>query len=492
MPQPVEIDPFLVTPSWARRNAVLCGVYLVAILVRFSTLGVQSYWSDEAATVGLVRRSLGSMLAAIPNKERTPPVYYVTAWVWSRVFGTSEVGLRSLSAVFGMLSVLCAYAIAKRVASQRAGVVAAALVAVSPILVWYSQEARSYSMLAFLCAASVWLWLGAKESGSRRSIFAWGAVSCLAIATHYFASFIVVVEAVWLIREHGRRRALVAVLGIMGVVQALLVPLALHQAKAQEAGDYITTTSLSSRIVAVPERLLLGEHGAPAAKGLFALVALVLIGLTAWLFARRASSTARRRVAPILILAVVAVALPLGLALVGLDFFAYRNLLAVWALLAVVGAVGLGAPDGWRIGAWTTAGLLFVFLSLTVAVNLDPSLQRADWRFAPDALGRPALGRLIVVAPYYDEGVFRIYVPSARFASRRLVVREIDLVGYLLPPRRDPPRVGLGFRLFDLVDHQKLSFARYIASRPTSIDVTSVPALMGGTRAFLVQHRPPR
>lgn len=99
--------------------------------------------------MGLVRRSLGHMLSALPNSERTPPFYYVVAWIWSRVFGTGEVGLRSLSAVFGTLTVLLAYVIARPIAGERAGLIAASLTAVSPILVWYSQEARSYELLVF-------------------------------------------------------------------------------------------------------------------------------------------------------------------------------------------------------------------------------------------------------------------------------------------------------------------------------------------------------
>ena len=163
----------------------LFGILGVALVLRFSTLALQSYWSDEGVTVGLVRRSLGHMLSALPNSERTPPFYYVVAWIWSRVFGTGEVGLRSLSAVFGTLTVLLAYVIARPIAGERAGLIAASLTAVSPILVWYSQEARSYELLVFLCAASVWLWLRAKETPSAPRILTWAAVACLAVEPHH-------------------------------------------------------------------------------------------------------------------------------------------------------------------------------------------------------------------------------------------------------------------------------------------------------------------
>jgi mannosyltransferase len=121
---------------------------------------------------------LGHTLSALPNSERTPPVYYLLAWVWSRIFGTHEFGLRSLSAVAGTITVVLAYAIAKRVAGDRAGLIAAAVTAVSSILVWYSQQARLYELLVCLCAASVWLWQRATAHTSRFRIVVWGAVGC--------------------------------------------------------------------------------------------------------------------------------------------------------------------------------------------------------------------------------------------------------------------------------------------------------------------------
>src|SRR5438105_12004213 len=246
--------------GWRRSTSLLLGaVLVVAVGVRFSTLGLQSYWSDEAATVHLLKGSFGHMLSALPDSERTPPLYYAAAWVWSRLFGTGEVGLRSLSAIFGVVTVLVAYLIARRVAGQGAGLIAALLCAVSPLLVWYSQEARSYSMLVFLCAASVWLWLRASKSRSRASIVAWGIVSCLAILTHYFGSFIVLFEALFLLRTRRGEPVLLGVVALLAAAQVSLIPLALHQAHANEPNYYVTTTPLSTRIIDIPKRFLLGE-----------------------------------------------------------------------------------------------------------------------------------------------------------------------------------------------------------------------------------------
>src|SRR5437870_5379110 len=137
-----------------RPAAVLAGLVLAGAALRFSTLDVQSFWLDEAYTATLLGHDFGGMLGALPNSESTPPLYYVLAWLWSKPFGTGEVGLRSLSALFGTLTIPVVYAAARELVSERAGLVAAALAAVNPYLVWFSQEARSYALLALLGALS--------------------------------------------------------------------------------------------------------------------------------------------------------------------------------------------------------------------------------------------------------------------------------------------------------------------------------------------------
>ena len=163
---------------------------LLGAALRFPTLDRQSFWLDELVTASLLDRSLGDVLREIPRTEATPYLYYVVAWVWSSVFGLGEVGLRSLSALAGTATIPIAYGAGVVLVSRRAGLVAAALVATNPFLVWYSQEARSYALFALLWATSV-LTFGLALRGDRRWLAGWALVSALAIATHYFGLFLV-------------------------------------------------------------------------------------------------------------------------------------------------------------------------------------------------------------------------------------------------------------------------------------------------------------
>lgn len=145
-----------------------------AVGLRFYRLGHQGFWYDEANSALLVRMSPGRMLGLLGQSESTPPLYYCLAWVWVRVFGSGEAGLRSLSALAGVAVVPVAYGIGAVLATRRVGLVAAALAASNTLLIWYSQEARSYSLLVLLSAVSLLAFAWLARAPSRRWLIAWG------------------------------------------------------------------------------------------------------------------------------------------------------------------------------------------------------------------------------------------------------------------------------------------------------------------------------
>src|SRR3954452_10350433 len=148
----------------------LAALTLLGALLRWVTLGDQSYWGDEGVTVALVRMSFGHMLDTIPKSESTPPLYYALAWLWTRALGSSdEYALRSLSALAGTATIPVLYAATCELVTRRAALVAAALAACSPLLVWYSQESRAYALLGLATALTLWFFARALE-GRRHAL----------------------------------------------------------------------------------------------------------------------------------------------------------------------------------------------------------------------------------------------------------------------------------------------------------------------------------
>jgi hypothetical protein len=180
----------------------VCGLAVLGAVVRFYGLAHQGLWFDEANTAQLVGFSPGDMLGLIPQTESTPPLYYMVAWVWVRVFSNDAAGLRSLSTAAGVLVIPVAYAAAAELVSRRAGGICAALSACNPFLIWYSQEARSYQLLVLLTGLALWAFARARRDPSPVNVGLWVLAAGLSMATHYFATLAIVPQAIALLAIH--------------------------------------------------------------------------------------------------------------------------------------------------------------------------------------------------------------------------------------------------------------------------------------------------
>jgi 4-amino-4-deoxy-L-arabinose transferase-like glycosyltransferase len=412
---------------------LLGAIVVLGAAIRFSTIDQQSLWLDEATTWGIVSHGLGHVLSTVPKTESTPPLYYVLVWLWSRVFGTGDVGLRSFSALCGTLTIPVMWALGRRLASERIGLVAALLTAVNPLLFWYSQEARTYALLVVLSALSLLAFARVLDEPTRGRLLAWGAICAFALLSHYFAAFVIVSEAAWLLvalHRRGSRTRTRAVLwlgvGPIVVIGAALVPLVIRQNDGR--ASFISTAggSLPYRLGQLVKQDILGD-GQPL-KALLLAIGLVLVALAIVLLALRASRAERNSALMMLSIGAGGVVLAFIVAAVVTDYFDTRNLLATWPALAVVVAIGLGAA---RAGPWGAIGVGgLALLSLVCIANIvgDPDFQRDNWRGAVQALGSPTTTRAIVadigspvpLKPYlHDLGA---YPPAGT------PVREVDMI----------------------------------------------------------------
>ena len=422
-----------------RHLTALVALILLGAGLRFATLDLQSYWYDEAVTVGLVRMDLPGMLSAIYRHESTPPLYYVLAWGWCKLFGSGEVGLRSLSALFGTASIPVFYAAAKELVSRNVGLAVAALAAVNPLLVWYSQEARAYALLTLLGGLSLLFFARLTRRMDRRSLALWALFSALALATHYFAVFLVVPEAAWLVWRRAGREVAVGV-GAVAAVAIALLPLALHQ-QSLDLASFIRGEPLGYRLARAPKQFLVGfdaplEVAAAVVAAVVALAGLVVAAV-------RLRDRLGVRVAGGL--AIAGIAIPFLLALVGVDYFETRNLLPIWLPFTVAVAAGLLAGAA-RAGVAAVAVLAVLGAIAVISIDVTPNWRRDDWRGAARALGKADQLRALVVTPGNGGVPLRLYRRGLSvMAPGGISVHQIALVsmprrasGSVHPP--PPPR----------------------------------------------------
>jgi mannosyltransferase len=457
------------TVAWA----VLAFVVLGGAL-RFLTLDTQSFELDESVTVALLHHSFSGMLGTIPETETTPPLYYVLAWLWTRAFGVNEIGLRSLSALLGTAMIPLAYTTGRRLISANAGLIAAGLTAVSPWLLWYSQEARAYALLALLSLASFSSFTVAVEAPTRRAVSTWAVVSALALAAHYFAVFLVIPEAAWLLYCTNRRRVVLAATAFVGLVGAALLPLALEQEHGIGGKAGFLQTPLASRITAIPTRFLVGEYAPASSKAALVILAIIMV-IVGGVGLLRDTELARIRTLWIAFSAVAfALIFPIVLAFVGRDYLDARNLVGTWTPLIIVLAGGYAAMG--RVGLAAAIGLGVLFLAMSVVGSIDSAVQRTDYRGIASTLGpSPGRGeRAIVVSPDFNWTPLAYYLPHyPQLGAGSAGVREVDIIGWDTQALSHEAVTTLERRGFRVIAERTVQKLRVVKLRASSVQSVS-------------------
>ena len=471
---------------------VLALLTVLAAVLRFATIGVQSYWADEALTAYEVHLPFGAMLSAVAHNETTPPLYFLVAWAWAHVFGTGEATLRSLSALPGVAVVPIAYLCGRDLVSRRAGVIAAALAAVNPFLIWYSQEARAYMLLIALTGASFLFFVRAERDPSKRNIIGWTVFSALALSTHFFAGFLVAPEAAWLLWRARSREAVIAA-GTVAVTQAALIPLAVGD--TGHGVGWIHRIPLLSRIAEVPTEFAVSTiyRHVSIPEGLWGGAIMIAVAV---LLLTIAGGHAERRgacVAGALAAIVICVPLLLALARPADDFYLVRNLSPAWIPLSVVLAAAFAAPRARDVGVAGASVLLVVFMFATIEIDRNPDFQRADWRRVAGVLGASSEPRAILIAGGQEATALKIFLPGVSWvqppSTEPLVFDQIAVVGSIsraplrgpdhrkgpaLPVRVTPVAELLGQRWV-----RNFDIAGYRLDRPWRFDTRQIAARAG-------------
>jgi uncharacterized membrane protein len=151
---------------------IAASALLLAVFLRFHLLESQSFWNDEGNSARIAERSPRLILEGAAGDVH-PPGYYLALAGWRALAGESEFALRAFSALAGVALVALVYRLGRAYFDPTAAAGAALFAAIHPALVYYSQEARMYSLTAALGAATFLLmtrWLIASRKGQG----AWG------------------------------------------------------------------------------------------------------------------------------------------------------------------------------------------------------------------------------------------------------------------------------------------------------------------------------
>jgi len=202
------------------RSATVASLGIWAILaagavLRWHRIDAESLWLDEVASYQFAVTRYDSALELVltePVSDPHPPLYYLLLRWWTDLFGTTEVGMRSMSFAFGLVTILVTYLLAVKLFDRRLpGLVASGLVAGSTMHIYFAQEARMYTLLTMLTALSFY-WLVDvvfTDEPTRASVSRYVVATVLLGYTHTFAVFLIFAQLVSVVllarRETGHR-----------------------------------------------------------------------------------------------------------------------------------------------------------------------------------------------------------------------------------------------------------------------------------------------
>ena len=281
-PQAPAPAPAPTPPSRSGRRVVvgLAGLVVVAMVFRFEGRGM-SFWLDEGLSVGIASHPLTD-IPSLLRQDGAPPLYYLVLHLWMLAFGTSEEAVRGLSLLFSLLAVPVTFWAADGLFGRRAAWAAGVLAATSSYLMYYSREARMYTLLVLLVLVCVTAFTHAFVFGRRR----WLPVVALSLVatlyTHnwglYLAVGLAAAGGLVVVAGTDRRRVLVdggIVTAAVAVAYAPWVPTLVYQA-ANTGAPWSQTPDVGNLFAVLGS--ILGHTGVIIAFTLVGLPALVALG----------------------------------------------------------------------------------------------------------------------------------------------------------------------------------------------------------------------
>lgn len=388
----------------ARSSALTRDISLamgVSLLVGLFRLGTPSIWVDEAATARAVHTRYLDLMT-----DNYHWLYYSIMKPWGLAAGTSEWALRLPSVLGAMLACGLLVLLARRLVDGPTALISGLLLATSPFVIKWSQQARGYTMLLAISLLATLLLVRALERGARGAWAAYGVAFAAVTVWHPVAGLVLAPTHV-LLAVQRRERVLPHGLFAAVLVGLLAVPWA-SQLAIRSTGEGVAMNWLTFPTADVATRAVLDVSGAGGVGLLLAIVGLVVLArresralalwLATWAFSPFALALVFSVVRPIYLDRYLIVAAP------------------AFALLAASALTGLAA----RARALLATALVMATLVALAQWYSSPSegnWRGEDWRRAvASVLKRRAPDEPVVVAPwsahpaaeYYGAGVIGV------------------------------------------------------------------------------------
>lgn len=427
---------------------ILTLILILAFVFRLVALG-QSFWLDEGTSYQFASLNLTELFSVIKS-DFHPPLYYLLVKLWLPFAGHSEWLIRLPGVIFGVAQVYALYLLVKLVTNNRqTSLIAALLLAINPLHIYYSQELRMYSMAVLFTILSWYFLL------NKKPIF-YFLSTILGLYTFYGLFFVLLSQWVYVLIKKENIKSFLVVNLNLGIAFLPWVPTLLQQLSG---GGYLTQvlpnwSTLSGvfslkALALIPTKFIMGRISVSPTNfymiisGLLIAYSglLILIGikkdtlhLSLWL------------IIPIIVSAIISINTPI---------LGYWRLLTILPAFIALLAIGIN-----HLPNWATYSNLAVLVSISIMANIifwiTPSFQREDWRGLSNKILSDKNSQIIINFPS-KFAPMHYYMPDTitYFSQQSLGKMRTDIdnsVGAKIKPKST---VYLLDYLSDLTDPQR-------------------------------------
>lgn len=353
----------------------LCAVLLIGALPRFLRLFSHPTIPDEAFTFYLASHPFSEMLGMLRNGDFHPPLIYAIAH-WLLGLSGKAYLFRIVPATFGLAGVAATFFLARRFVGTAGATLAALVVALSPILVFYDGYFRMYALLWSLCALSWLLLFRAFEQPAAAGRWALYATAAAALLyTHYLAFFTIAAQAAFWLATSPRQWRFLAAVAAAGFAWLPWLPAFLAQLP-NGGTAYAAVNFQPQSLLSLPPALLTDSIPGPLEFSPW-------LGIFFWtcLAGGATACVLRREYRPLWLLLPLLLQLIYGL-VAGKNLIAQRYLLQLVPALAILIASACAALVTGRARALAALIALCVLALQIVGVADElflPQYQPVDW-----------------------------------------------------------------------------------------------------------------
>jgi 4-amino-4-deoxy-L-arabinose transferase-like glycosyltransferase len=400
---------------------VILLVLLLALIIRFICIN-QSLWWDEAINIVYAKsNSLWWFVTKYPIGDFHPPGWFAILWIWGHIFGFSEISARFPSVFFGVSTVFLIYLIGKNLFSKKTGLLAAFFLSLGPLHIYYSQEARMYSMAAFAVCLSIFFLI--ELTKGKRFAF-WGYIFSvfLILYSDYVAYFILPAEVIYILlygKKYFKRYFLALIAGMATLVPWLFV-LPSQLAKGQYMAGLVTGWKQVvgganiKEVALLLVKTIIGRISFN--KTSFYVVFVLILSLPYLIILSKLFKKRTKKNNLLLLFLLIPPILAFGFSFMTPIFFYFRLIfiLPIFYLLLAVNVVEFKP-------LWTRILVGLVLFGEIVSSSiyfLNPAFQRENWRGAINSIEKNVTGNSLALFEYDEIPSTFAYYTNWRLAPK--------------------------------------------------------------------------